>query len=220
MFCSVNDARVMTLTLNIPARGLWTADAILDDVIKFTGTSVTLVLAGLTLVGSVIRSGNFSGAGSLRIVGGKGGWRSTIPKRFYQNPHGVKLAPVLSDAAQACGESVTVDSDVAIGSFFVREEGPAVRALNQLCDSWYVQNDGTTRVGDRATPTISSRFDVVNENVQPFIGRIPIATDFPEDWMPGAKFTANTLGTDIFTISDVVHRLTPERLRTEVWVAN
>lgn len=220
MFCSINGARCTKLNLSIPAYGLWTADAVLDDVIEFTGTAVTLTLAGLSLVGSVVRSGNFSGTGSLRIVGGRGGWRTTIPKHFYQSPFGVKLKPVLTDAANACGERIVVDDDVTLGLFFTREEGPGARVLNQLCPSWYVQADGSTRVGARATPTIASRFDVVNENVAPNLGRIPIATDFPEDWVPGAKFSAPVLGSEVFTISDVVHKLTPERLRTEVWLAN
>lgn len=219
MFCSINGQRVTDLTLTIPARGLWTADAALDNVIEFTGTAVTLVLAGLTLVGSVVRSGNYSGTGTLRLVGGKGGWRNQIAKRFYQNPNGIKLTPILTDAARDAGETITIDADTTLGLFFVREEAPACRVLNQLCDSWYVQNDGTTRVGQRATPTITSRFDVVGEHVARNLGRIPIATDFPQDWMPGAKFAAPTLGSSTLQISDVVHRLTPERLRTEIWAA-
>lgn len=220
MFCSINGARCRKLDLTIPVRGIWTADAVLDDVIEFTGTAATLALAGLTLVGSVYRSGNFSGTGSLRLVGGHGGWHTTIDSRFYQSPFGVKLKPVLSDAASACGETVIVDTDATLGLFFTRERGPGARVLSQLCDSWYVQPDGTTRIGDRAQPTISSRFDLVNENVAPNLGRIPIATDFPEDWVPGAKFSSAVLGSSVFRISDVVHRLTPDRLRTEVWLAN
>lgn len=221
MFCSINGARCTKLDLSIPARGLWTADAVLDDAVQFTGTDVTLVLAGLTLVGSVYRSGNFSGTGSLRLVGGRGGWRTIIPSKFYNNPHGVKLGPVAMDAANACGEKLTIDQDATIGLFYTRSGvDPACRVLNEYATSWYVQNDGTTRIGDRPTPIISSLFDVVDENVAPYLGRIPIATDFPEDWMPGAKFTAPILGNTTFQISDVVHRLTPERLRTEAWVTN
>lgn len=218
MFCSINNARCTNLTLSIPARGLWVADAKLDDVIKFTGAAVTLVLASLTLVGAVVRSGNYSGVGSLRIVGGKGGWRNTIPQRFYTNPHGLKLTPILKDAASAAGETITIDEDADLGEFFTREEAPASRVLNQLCESWYIEPSGNTRVGPRVTPTIASRFDVVNENVAPEIGKIPIATDFPEQWVPGAYFTASTLGV-ISQISAVVHRLTPERLRTTVWTS-
>jgi len=219
MFCSLNEARVTALNLIIPARGLWTADATLDDVIGFTDTAVTLKLAGLTLIGSVIRKGNFSGTGSLRIVGGHGGWRQTIGEKFYQSPFGVKLTPVLTDAANAAGETITVDTDSTLGLFFARESGPACRVLNQTCESWYVQNDGTTRVGPRATPTIASRFDVITDGVKPNLGRIPIATDFPEDWVPGAMFSAPTLGGVTMQVSGVVHNLTPERLRTQIWTS-
>jgi len=219
MFCSINNARCTKLSLIIPARGLWTADATLDDVIEFTGTAVTLALAGLTLIGSVYRSGNHSGTGTLRIVGGHGGWRQTIGEKFYQSPFGVKLTPVLADAANAAGETIVVDTDSTLGLFFTREAGPACRVLNQTCESWYVQPDGTTRVGPRATPTIASRFDVVDEGVRPNLGRIPIATDFPQDWVPGAMFSAPTLGSASFQVSGVVHNLTPERLRTTAWTS-
>lgn len=220
MFCSLNEARVSWMTLIIPARGLWTADVKLDNEIDFTGTAATLTLAGLTLTGTVTRGGSYSGVGSLRLVGGFGGWQKTLPSQFYQNPHGVKLSPVLSDAAKAVGEKVTVDDDTTIGFFYLRQSAPGARVLNQLCDSWYAQPDGTTRVGVRATPTITSRFDVVNENVEPNLGRIPIATDFPEDWQPGVKFSAPTLGSSVFQVSSVIHKLTPDRLRTELWLAN
>jgi hypothetical protein len=194
---------------------------VLDEPITFTGSGVSLILANLTLVGAVYRSGNFSGTGSLRIVGGHGGWLKTIPGpgRFYQNPHGVKLGPVATDAANACGEKLAVDSDMTIGLFYTRSSvDPACRVLNQYAPSWYVTPDGVTHIGDRTTPTISSLFDVVNENVAPYLGRIPIATDFPADWVPGSKFSSPILGSTVFQISDVVHRLTPERLRTECWV--
>lgn len=218
MFCSINNARCTKLNLIIPARGLWTADATLDDVIEFTGTAVTLTLAGLTLIGSVYRSGNYSGTGSLRLVGGHGGWRQPIDQKFYQSPFGVKLTPVLTDAANAAGETIIVDTDSTLGLFFTREAGPACRVLNQTCESWYVQPDGTTRVGPRATPTIASRFDVVDDGVKLSAGRVPIATDFPQDWVPGSMFTAPTIGTTM-QVSGVVHNLTPERLRTTVWTS-
>lgn len=216
MFCSINGERCTRLNLVIPSRGLWTADATLDKAIEFTATAVTVQLAGLSLVGAVFRRGNYSGSGFLRLVGGRGGWRNTIEQKFYRSPFGVKLTPVLSDAAAACGESVVVDEDRTLGLFYTREAAPASRVLNQLCPSWYVQPDGTTRIGDRATPTIAGRFDVITDGTAPHLGRYTIATDFPEQWVPGARFTANTLSSTV-QISAVVHRLTPDRLRTEVW---
>ncbi len=218
MFCSINGARVTKLSLLIPAIGLQTADVSLDDVIEFTGTDAALTLAGLQMSMSVVRSGNFSGTGTLRLVGGKGGWRGIIPQRFYQNPNGIKLSPVLTDAARAAGETIIIDTDTTLGLFFIREQAPACRVLNQLCDSWYMQNDGTTRVGTRASPTITSKFDLVGE-AQPNLGKFEIATDFPEDWVPGAMFSTPTLGSTVFQVSDVVHKLTPDNLRTVVWVS-
>ena len=219
MFCSINNERCTSLSLAIPARGIWTADAKLDNSVAFTGDAVTLILAGLTLVGHVFRRGSFSGAGYVRLVGGHGGWMQTIPSRVYENPFGVKLSPVLSDAARECGETISVETDQTLGLFFTREAGPACRVLNQTCPHWYVNNDGSTFVGARPTPTIVSRFDVITDGQAPNLGRIPVATDFPEDWMPGAMFTSAVLGSSQFQVSGVVHNLTPNKLRTTIWTS-
>ena len=217
MFCSLNERRAYELNLTIPTRGLWTADAKLDTGGAFADTSVTLVLAGLTLVGAVYRTGSFSGVTWVRLVGGAGGWHQTIGERFYKNPFGLQLAPIATDAANAVGETVQVAADVSVGSFYVRRRGPAIRVLNQLAASWYALPSGVTFIGPRTTPRIASRFDVLSDGTSLARGAVAIATDFPEQWTPGCLFTSPTLTERQASI--VTHRLTPERLRTEVWTS-
>ncbi len=217
MFCSINGRRVFELNLIIPSRGLWTADAKLDTGDALSSTRVTLALAGLTLAGAAYRSGSFSGTLSVRMVGGFGGWYQNIDSKFYKNPFGLRIAPILTDAATAVGERITVATDTTVGPFFARERGPAVRCLNQLADQWYVQPDGTTYVGPRTTPTIASRFDVMVEGTRLQMGRVMIATDFPEQWTPGCLFSSPTLSQR--QASTITHRLTKDALRTEVWTS-
>jgi hypothetical protein len=215
MFAQANERRVYELTLTIPSRGLWTADAKLDTGDAFTATSVTLTLAGLSMVGAVYRTGSYSGVTWLRLVGGAGGWHQTIEKDFYQNPFGLQLAPIATDAARLVGETVQVSTNPNIGTFYVRQRGPAVRVLNHLATSWYPLPSGVTFIGARTTPRITSRFDVLPEGTNLGQGSVTIATDFPEQWTPGCLFSSNTLSERQASI--VTHRLTSDRLRTEVW---
>ncbi len=217
MFASVNGVRCQSLRLVRPSRGLWTADVVLANPLS-DGGRATLVLAGLEMVGHYYRFGDFLNNGYARIVGGNGGWLTTIEQKFYKSPFGVKLTPVLQDAATAAGETVTVAEDTTIGNFYIREVAPAARVLNQLCPSWYVLPSGATFVGPFENPVIASRFDVLVEGTDMSVGRVAIATDRPEDWIPGALFTAPTITTQR-QVSTVVHKLTKDRLRTEVWTS-
>lgn len=216
MFCTVNGRRAFELNLIIPARGLWTADAKLDTGDAFAATAITLVLAGLTMVGAVYRTGSYSGTTWVRMVGGRGGWHQTLEKNYYKNPFGLTITPILRDAAQAVGESVVVETDSIVGKFYVRQRGPAVRVLNQLTTSWYARPDGVTYVGPRTTPRIASRFDVM-DGQDLARGSVAIATDFPEDWTPGCLFSSPTLAEK--QASAVTHRLRQDSLRTEVWTS-
>lgn len=216
MFCAVNDRRAFELTLTIPPRGLWTADAKLDTGDAFTATSVTLTLSGLSLVGHVYRSGSYSGTTWLRMVGGRGGWHRTIGENYYKNPFGLSIKPILGDAAQAVGESIVVETDSIVGKFFVRRRGPAVRTLNLLATSWYARPDGVTYVGPRTTPRIASRFDVMDTQ-DLARGSVTVATDFPQDWTPGCLFASTTLPEKQASV--IVHRLSQDKLRTEVWTS-
>ena len=217
MFASLNGVRCQSLTLTIPSRGLWTADAVLTNPLSDGGTA-TLIVAGLTLIGAFIRSADFLENGFARLVGGHGGWHQTIPEKYYQSPFGLRLTPILTDAASACGESVAVTTDSNVGNYYVRRNTTAARVLNQLCPEWWVRPDGVTQIGPRTTPIISSRFDVIADGTNLASGRVQIATDKPEDWVPGCLFTAPTLPAQR-QVSTVIHTLTSNKLRTTIWTS-
>jgi hypothetical protein len=199
----------------MPLYGCWIADAVLTRSAPLVDAGVTLVLAGLELRGFVYRSGDFLGTGSFRIAGGFGGWGKDLPGKYYQNPPGVKLSNVLGDAAREAGESVVLQADSSVGPRFFRRGGVASTVLRQLAKNWWIRPDGKTEVGDRPTPDITSAFDVLPHGSKLALGKIAVATDYPEDWVPGSFFTSPV--TTSKQISAVVHRLTPETFRTEVW---
>lgn len=212
MFATLNGNQVTRGNCVIPFKGTWTADVWLSEAIELTG-SVTLAIGDLTLKGAVTRGGTFTGQANYRLIGGAGGWMQTIEARNYKSPFGVKSSAILEDAARAVGESVEVTADRTLGAFFVRERAPAARVLNQLAESWWLREDGVTVVGARATPTITSPFEIITAELEK--GRVLVATDFPAAWMPGANFSSPTLSTQ--QISSVVHKLSAAKLRTEVW---
>jgi 3',5'-cyclic AMP phosphodiesterase CpdA len=216
MLGTINGVSIKTAEVTLPFRGVWTADLTTEDEVDADG-QVTITIADLTLVGTVDRMGDFLGSGSLRIVGGAGGWMKPVPQKNYQDSFGLKLAPIVSDAAREVGETANLSADAnrTLGSFFIREAAPAARVLAQLTPLWWVGFDGVTQVGLRRETTIASAFDVLPKGTDLHLGRVQIATDTPSAFVPGALFSSQTLKQQ--KISTVVHRLTANKLRTEVW---
>lgn len=217
-FSALNGVRCRSLLLTIPARQLWTAQSELESELDLESSgsdAVTLELGGLSLAGFAYRGGSFTGVGQYRIVGGAGGWGNEIAPKFYRNPFGVKLSLVLGDAAAACGERISVTTDAEIGQFFMRRRGPASTVLGQLSPNWWVRQDGVVVTGEREESTIASVFDVMQEGTNLGTGRFCIATDFPEDWIPGRKFSSPVTG--LRRVSIVQHHLSAGKLRTMVW---
>jgi len=217
MLGSINGVAIKTAEVTLPFRGVWTADVVTEGEIDADGP-VTITIADLTLVGTVDRMGDFLGSGNLRIVGGAGGWMKPVPAKYYQNSFGLKLSPIVSDAAREAGETVNVSSDAerTVGSFYMREQAPAARVLAQLTSLWWVDFAGVTQVAvtRKATP-ITATFDVLPKGTDLHLGRVALATDTPCAFVPGCTFSSQTLSKQ--TISTVVHRLGANKLRTEVW---
>jgi len=215
IFADINGFRIREATVTTPYNGLWTADCLLDQVAVLP-SSVLLTIGGLQLRGFVYRSGAFTGSTSCRLVGGYGGWRNLLPFKEYRSSFGIKFSVVAGDAARECGEQISIVSDFTVGQFFPREAGPASRVLNTFSSLWWSRADGVTVVGPRASTQITSSFDVMSDDLDLGKGKIVVATDKPEDWQPGRKFTSALIAEK--TISGVIQRLTKDRLRTEVWV--
>jgi collagen triple helix repeat protein len=223
VYATLNDIGIAKLYLVIPSKGLWTADVVLNQSVPMSalaGAAVIKLGDEFTLVGTVFRAGDFTGAAGYRIVGGEGGWMKLLPAaQAYHSPAGVKLSSVLKDIAKQVGETVNVQQDSTVGTFYLREaNAPASRALNALAPSWWANPaDGVTQVGTRAQSLITSQFEVLpaSQGTSLLLGRIVVATDKPQDWVPGLQFQSLTVS--LKTISAVVHKLDSSTLRTEVW---
>ena len=190
-FASVAGFQIVAGQLMIPLSGPWTADVHLATDSAVTG-KVAVVVGNLTLQGFVYRSQAYGGQTRARLVGGAGGWRTTIPEQGYGSGSGVRLSHVAQDAATACGETVSVPNDVSLGPAYARIEGPASDVLWSLvaqgfAASWYVDPDGVTQLAAWPSTTVATPFTVTDQ--APDEGRITIATEDYASWMPGCSFT-------------------------------
>lgn len=215
LFASVNNVRAVECAILIPRYGLWTADIKLDTATDLAG-NVTLILGGLTLKGHVFRASAYQGAVRARIVAGAGGWQKTLKARSYQHDAGVKLSNVVTDAANECGEKVTITKDKTVGPNFVRPEDQAGHVLNMLAPrGFFAGDDGIVTVGDRATGAVKSQF--VTQNYNGATGIVTVASDFPQDWKPDKTFSSPTIGQKL--ISSVYHVAKGSSLRTELTIS-
>ena len=217
LYCSVGGKRVFAAGIDIPWRGIWTADLLLPEELPaaLRAGKLTLVIAGLSLVGTIVRGADFEGDFKARMVGGAGGWRRTIAARAYQSAAGLRLGPILKDAAREAGEEIVVSEDRVVGQFFIRAKDIASRTLDALYPDWWVDTAGRAQIAARAEPVVATAFDLLS--FDPARGRYEIATEHPESFAPGAKFTSPT--TAQAQASLVCHRLTEGKLRTVVYAA-
>jgi hypothetical protein len=215
-YADLNGTRVASGQITIPYYGVWHADLLLADelTVPTTALGLTLTLAALVLKGTAFRTATYGGATSVRMIGGAGGWRKTLPAKYYRLASGLSLSTVLNDAARESGETITLASDRIIGTAYVRESGPASKALATLSGGlWYVDFTGRTQVATRAASTIASEFDTVS--VGGAGGKQIVATEFPQDFVPGRTYSSSTFSSK--TISSVTHLIDGAgKFRTEV----
>lgn len=185
-YADVNGIRVVSGSITIPYYGTWSGDLLLATSAPISGP-LTLTLGGLVLHGTAVRTAPFAASRQLRLVGGAGGWRTSIPSRAYYAAGGVPLRMVLTDAATECGERIVVANDMVIGDHLTRPVGPASDVLRELVSQWWIDNDGITQVSaSRPSVPIASDYQVIEWDAGR--GLAKIATESVQDWMPGNTF--------------------------------
>lgn len=210
---TLNGHRCTSAVLQIPGHGISWAEVGLDAEVTLSG-SVTLELADLTFVGTVMSGGPSKGRSRYRLAAGAGRWGATVPARQEDdNAAGVKRSTIMLAAAQACGETIDPATLPAatdrVGPSYVRQRAPASRVLHDLAPrAWYVGEDGQTRIGRRpavaiAVPYTAGPLDVANR-------RIEIAATSIASLLPGV------IVEDLEAV-DVEHSVSAERgLRTTI----
>jgi len=209
MSATLNSILATSARVYLPAWGVWYAEVDLDGEHTLAG-AVTLVVADLTLVGTVLSGGPENGRSHYRVVAGKGGWGKTIPAKSYANDAGVKASTVLLDAADACGEILLASTlpTTRPGPAWVRPEGRARATLDHIAPrGWYVGEDGVTRIGARAAGTLPA--GVTHGPVDLARGCVELASESIAAILPG-------IAVDGLTAVDVLHEVSSDGLRSTV----
>ena len=205
--------RVTSARVTVPAWGRWFAEVQLDGEHTLSGR-VSLVVADLTLSGTILSGGPGLGRSSFRIVAGAGGWGRELAAKPYADDSGVKFATVLGDAAREVGETLaTIAPTVRTGPAYAREAGPASLALQTLAPrAWYVDEAGTTRLGARAAGALVGKVTRITP-LDKARGKVVLAAESIATILPGVVV-------DGLTVVDVLHEITAEGgLRSAVWGA-
>jgi hypothetical protein len=204
--CTANGLRVLSCVVDLPAKGIWHADIETDGDEVLSGR-VTIKLADATYVGTVRSGGVRNGRGNWKVVGGAGGWASTIKRKGYADDGGVKVQTIVGDAASESGETIRGTTSMRLGAHYTRNESMASEALAVLPE-WYVAEDGSTVIGARPATNYAGELTVIDKDSAS--QRIVVASDSVARLVPGAIVSG-------ITSQDVRHVLTTEGLRTTIW---
>ena len=217
-WCTANGYPVVRGNISRPRHGAWQADLYVNARAAQAGAFTGAVEVGVgehRWTGWAYRSGTFKDAIWARVVGGAGGFGSTLPAKAYLN---VPLRIPLTDICTEAGERLSPRADAGVMGTnlpkWVRIEQTAGTALAGLlravpAATWRVLDDGTLWVGPETWPEVTlDQVDVIEADVA--LGRTEIATDTPWVLAPGVTWRGRR-------VSYVEHRIDPKSLRHVVW---
>lgn len=196
---SLGGVAATRMRVQVPEWGMWWADVELAEAAELEGVQ-TLTIGDVTASGYVY-GGAYEGRASYRVVGGAGGWGTSVDARSYSNDLGIIAADVISDAANEVGETVEDAPDTVVGAHYARHDGIASDVLNTLTPrAWYVGLDGVTRFGARETT------EYVATDPRTRVDRagsiIEIATEQIAALVPGVTVDGSEPATDVEYILD------------------
>lgn len=203
---------VIAARVRLPSWGCWSALVTLDrGDVNLAGT-VSIAFGPLTLSGTIRRGQGYVGRGQYRVFGGADGWSKGVSAGSYRSPSTL-LSTVAKDVASKVGESVVFEpnGDKMLGTY-ARFAGFASDVLSLYSPGrWWVELDGSTHVGDRASSHAPS---VTVLDFDPSMG-VATYSDDANFVLPGQAFSSGNVAG---TVSTVVHDLDGGKLRSEVYL--
>lgn len=219
---NIDGAPVTECTIYVPGVGVPVVDANIVDDLPVSSGQVTLSVGSFTLVGTIdpAHAGVFALSRRVRLLGGAGGWSQTLlPLSYPPNDAGIRASDVALDAARAVGETLGsfAGGQVTLGSHYLRSAGVASRTLEDVARGvpWYVDFDGVTRVGVRASFAV----DPANVRLLEFDVRLNLATLAVDDltgFGVGAVISDERLDAPI-TVNSYEVRVVAEEIRVMAW---
>lgn len=193
----LNGDPVLTLSLHLPLNGAWSAELqVASDVGLAPGDSATLDLPGLSLIGTVVRAGQFGERLRARLTGGTLDWSAHQEVKHYRETTADR---VLAD--------VGVEPETDIGAslpYWTRSPGTVgstVQAVaRHLGYNWRVQPDGSIRIAEE-TPTLAADPDAQEISRDPARGLVTVAPE-QATILPGTTFGEDSVGDVIYDLDD------------------
>lgn len=215
-FATLQGAPVVRGVVSLPRRGAWTARLVVDaeqapsGLVTFTTNEGTV-----TFTGSVVRGAAVYGRVEVLLVGGRLGLALDLPPQAYRS---ISARLVIEALLGAVGEELAPASDAELLAQLLpnwtRQLGPASRSLDRLCAalgaSWRINRAGQVLVTSAAVALASSS---VGQRLDEAPGEaFRVYTLERLDLEPGTTFDAQM-------VTHVEHDITPERIRSRVWIA-
>jgi hypothetical protein len=208
---SINGNTCTQARMQISAWGNWWLDVDMVDPVLLAGP-VSIAFADIAAQGTIASGGVANGKAAYRIGGGALGWGKQLKAKGYANDAGVKLATVLGDAAQECGETLAdipatrLGTNYARGGVPERSSNSGSALLNALAPrNWYVDFAGVTHIGQRPTTIYTGAG--ARSRVDPQGAIIELATETIGALVPGVVVDGSQPASDIEYMLDAT-RLT------------
>jgi hypothetical protein len=157
---ALNGHAVHSIRLHVGECGAWSAECRLAEApeIPTTPRAASLAVGDTDLIGTVIESHVFGLQLGARVVGGAGGWGSTIKRASYANDAGVKARLIAEDAAREARETIATFTPGAdrVGVSYARRVATAASVLEYAAGgvAWWVDYNGDTHVGARPSSAV------------------------------------------------------------------
>lgn len=206
--------------VTVPRQGAWHADLWLDaDTAPSGAVALSWADSEATWQGTVVRGGVVTegGPAAVRLVGGAGGLGKTLPGASYRN---VSPRVIAGQILTAAGEILSGTSPSAtlspLWARWSRQAGAAGAQVAALAAAlgalWRVLPDGTVYLGPDPGGVLTLGKDQQVTARAPALGRVTLATSAPWALQVGQTLDGQRIDT-------VIHRLGPDEIRSELWLA-
>lgn len=216
----VGEVPALELHVTMPQSGAWTASGKLDTSTAPTGAATITCDGGLTLSGTVLRSGVFLDSAYVWIVGGAGKLAATVSGSFTNAQAGDVLDQIAAESGEVLSDTIAAELRSVSLPLYTLGGASASSALDSLAVAlaaslgeavvWRVLPNGKIWIGSETWPTATLPATDEIRGRNPDLGRVVIGTPTPS-LAPGVNLS------DVGNVRSVEHWVERSRIRTWAW---